>query len=105
MLLTSRAPLNVPEVAVNAPANVVAPVTPKVPAIVVFPVPSSTVNLLVSTVIPASAAKLPLSVVAPLTASVPAISVSPSIFNNAAALRFNVADCIVKVLAPADLIN
>ena len=51
----------IPPLAARAPVNVVVPVTPSVPPIVVLPVVSATVNLSVSQVIPPLAARAPVT--------------------------------------------
>ena len=60
-----------------ADASVDSPVTPKVPAIKVLPVPSATVNLFVSTAIPPFALSKPVNVDAPEKLTGPFKSIVP----------------------------
>ena len=71
VLFASIAPLNVANPDAVIVEAVVAPVTANVPAIAVLPVASATVNLLLSTAIPAFALRRPLIVVTPVTPNVP----------------------------------
>ncbi len=69
-----------------APVNVVAPVTPNVPAIAVLPVVSATVNLFVSQAMPPLAFNAPVNVVAPVTPNdanvdAPSITTAPETSN------------------------